>query len=157
MSNPVIIGRATLYLGDCRDVLPSLPKVDLVCTDPPYGIDIGGAGKITKATEYGKHDWDKTGLDAEQFAAIKAAGEDYIVWGANHLADIIGKHPGVLIWDKKCQNGWDDTFSDAETAACSTITRAKVCFVISGSAHSVRAARNAITRRRSRWPSCAGV
>lgn len=32
------IGRATLYLGDCREVLPTLGKVDLVCTDPPYGV-----------------------------------------------------------------------------------------------------------------------
>lgn len=31
------IGRATLYLGDCRDVLPTLGKVDLVLADPPYG------------------------------------------------------------------------------------------------------------------------
>jgi DNA modification methylase len=31
------IGRATLYLGDCRDILPTLPKVDAVVTDPPYG------------------------------------------------------------------------------------------------------------------------
>ena len=34
---PVVIGNATLYLGDCRDVLPTLPKVDVVITDPPYG------------------------------------------------------------------------------------------------------------------------
>jgi site-specific DNA-methyltransferase (adenine-specific) len=27
----------TIYLGDCRDILPSLPKVDLVLTDFPYG------------------------------------------------------------------------------------------------------------------------
>ena len=29
----------TIYHGDCRDILPDLPKVDLVLTDPPYGID----------------------------------------------------------------------------------------------------------------------
>lgn len=34
--SPIIIGNATLYLGDCRDVLPSLPCVDLVMTSPPY-------------------------------------------------------------------------------------------------------------------------
>ena len=28
----------TIYCADCRDVLPHLPKVDLVLTDPPYGI-----------------------------------------------------------------------------------------------------------------------
>jgi hypothetical protein len=30
----------TIYHGDCRDILPTLPPVDLVLTDPPYGVDI---------------------------------------------------------------------------------------------------------------------
>ena len=38
MTNPVIIGNAELWLGDCREILPLLPKVDSVVTDPPYGI-----------------------------------------------------------------------------------------------------------------------
>jgi hypothetical protein len=38
MVEPVIIGRATLYNADCRDVLPLLGKVDAVVTDPPYGV-----------------------------------------------------------------------------------------------------------------------
>lgn len=33
---PVVIGNATLYLGDCLEILPTLPKVDSVITDPPY-------------------------------------------------------------------------------------------------------------------------
>lgn len=33
-------GGIVLYHADCRDVLPSLPKVDLVLTDPPYGVGI---------------------------------------------------------------------------------------------------------------------
>lgn len=32
------IGDATLYLGDCLEVLPTLGKVDAVVTDPPFGI-----------------------------------------------------------------------------------------------------------------------
>jgi len=35
----------TIYHGDCRDILPQLPKVDLVLTDPPYGINIGQSDK----------------------------------------------------------------------------------------------------------------
>jgi site-specific DNA-methyltransferase (adenine-specific) len=31
----------TIYHGDCREILPDLPKVDLVLTDPPYGIGKG--------------------------------------------------------------------------------------------------------------------
>lgn len=36
MTPAVIIGNATLYLGDCREILPTLPKVDAVIADPPY-------------------------------------------------------------------------------------------------------------------------
>lgn len=35
--NPTIIGNATLYLDDCREILPTLGAVDCVITDPPYG------------------------------------------------------------------------------------------------------------------------
>lgn len=37
MNSPVIIGNAKLYLGDCREILPTLQKVDACITDPPYG------------------------------------------------------------------------------------------------------------------------
>ena len=33
------IGNATLYLGDCAEILPTLGKVDAIITDPPYGAD----------------------------------------------------------------------------------------------------------------------
>ncbi|MCB1900061.1 MAG: site-specific DNA-methyltransferase [Rhodocyclaceae bacterium] len=38
------IGNATLYLGDCAEVLPLLPKVDALITDPPYEISASGGG-----------------------------------------------------------------------------------------------------------------
>ena len=56
---------------------------------------------------------------------ITAVTENWIVWGGNHLADVLGASAGVLVWDKKCQNGWDDTFSEMEIAFTNTITRAK--------------------------------
>ena len=34
-----VIGDATLYLGDCLEILPTLEKVDAVITDPPYGME----------------------------------------------------------------------------------------------------------------------
>lgn len=35
-----IIGDCTLYLGDSREVLKTLPPVDSVICDPPYGINL---------------------------------------------------------------------------------------------------------------------
>lgn len=43
-----VIGDATLYLGDCLEILPTLPKVDAVITDPPYGVNFSGS--VTKHT-----------------------------------------------------------------------------------------------------------
>ena len=38
MTRPVQIGSCTLYLGDARDILPSIGRVDACVTDPPYGV-----------------------------------------------------------------------------------------------------------------------
>ena len=51
-----VIGDAVLYLGDCLEILPTLPKVDAVITDPPYGID-GGSGTVGKSRAH-KHDYE---------------------------------------------------------------------------------------------------
>lgn len=60
MTEPVIIGDATLYLGDCRDVLPTLPPVQAVVTDPPYGTGfVRGGGAVGEFNaKHEKPDWD---------------------------------------------------------------------------------------------------
>lgn len=42
MSEIVTIGQATLYHGDCREILPTLGPVDSIVTDPPYGLSFMG-------------------------------------------------------------------------------------------------------------------
>jgi len=49
MIEPVKIGNATLYCGDCRDVLPALGRFDALVTDPPYGV--GLKERVTKHTK----------------------------------------------------------------------------------------------------------
>lgn len=44
MPQPIIIGNATLYCGDCREILPSIPKADAVITDPPWDAAKGIPG-----------------------------------------------------------------------------------------------------------------
>ena len=43
----------TIYHGDCRELLPLMPKVDLVLTDPPYGIayESGHEGRLPRSIE----------------------------------------------------------------------------------------------------------
>lgn len=51
------IGDCTLILGDCREILPLLPKVDAVVTDPPYGIGFRYATHIDDAEHYPEFLW----------------------------------------------------------------------------------------------------
>jgi site-specific DNA-methyltransferase (adenine-specific) len=64
----VIIGDATLYLGDCLEVLRTLPEnsVDSIVTDPPYGLSFMGK----------KWDYDVPGVDvwAECLRVLKPGG-----------------------------------------------------------------------------------
>lgn len=60
-----MIGNATLYLGDCRDILPSLPKVCAVITDQPYGTGWvrGGGGVGEFNAKHEKPAWDVFSMD----------------------------------------------------------------------------------------------
>lgn len=56
-----IIGNATLYLGDCREVMPRLSGVDAVITSPPYNLgankwDFGGQGRKGREAGVGYDD-----------------------------------------------------------------------------------------------------
>ena len=94
---PVVIGNATLYLGDCRDVLPTLPKVDACITDPPYGIGIA-ANPVRQA--HAKQDWDDAPPDASLIAEVVSKGEVSIIWGGNYFG--LPASQCFLVWDK-CQ------------------------------------------------------
>lgn len=81
-----IIGDATLILGDCREVLPTLPKVDAVVTDPPYGIE--GTWRGGSSCGWGKfrgqaEPWDvRPDWFAEWISSFDGAA---IVWGGNYF------------------------------------------------------------------------
>ena len=93
----VVIGDATLYQGDCMDILPTLDKVDAVITDPPYGIGFAAqptkwqrlAGKIPES-------WDDA--IAPNMDALRALGTVQIIWGGNYYA--LPQTRGWLSWFK---------------------------------------------------------
>ena len=113
----VIIGDATLYLGDCMDILPTLDKVDAVITDPPYGIGEDGGDKNRRRgykplVVHEKLSWDKDRPQIEVFDAMRKCSSTQIIWGGNYFADFLPPSMGWLYWDKKM--GGD--FSDGELA-----------------------------------------
>ncbi|MBK6414134.1 DNA methyltransferase, partial [Sphingopyxis sp.] len=104
MSEPVIIGRATLYCGDCRDILPTLGKVDAVVTDPPYGIGKDGQVRTTGGNGGRKaHDflgWDADRPSQDVFDLMLRAAPQAIIWGGNYFADMLPATGKWLVWDK---------------------------------------------------------
>lgn len=58
---PVIIGNATLYLGDCREILPTLEKVNCIATDLPYRLESGGNTTAEMNGKFGKDNYDNSG------------------------------------------------------------------------------------------------
>lgn len=106
------IGLATLYLGDCMEVLPMLDKVDAVITDPPYGI---GANKQTLGK--GKKEFDRGGdWDgvAPDISMCISAGRLLCFWGGNYFANQLPITNDWLIWHKlndgrsfsECEMAW---------------------------------------------------
>jgi site-specific DNA-methyltransferase (adenine-specific) len=105
------IGRATLYLGDCRDVLPTLEKVDAVVTDPPYGIGITRSNRLAVSRGMGGGTWDDETPDLGFIYELALVAPQTIMWGGNYFG--LPATRCVLVWDK--QND-DRDFADLEMA-----------------------------------------
>lgn len=114
-----IIGNATLYLGDCLEILPTLEGVDAVVTDPPYGIGqdkgfggFGGFGTPIARRQY-DDEWDDMRPSKAVFDAILASASVSVIFGGNYFTDILPVGGHWLVWDKK---NTMPTFSDCELA-----------------------------------------
>jgi DNA modification methylase len=73
-----------IYHGDCRDIVPGLPMVDLVLTDPPYGV--------------GKADWDEEYPMWLADLAFKASKTVAIMPGLWALPNCINSMNGRYKW-----------------------------------------------------------
>lgn len=97
------IGDATLILGDCREILPTIGRVDAVVTDPPYGINAAKKGAHSSIRDnplWGEADWDNRRPAPEVFKAILLASETHAIWGGNYFADLLPASSGWLAWVK---------------------------------------------------------
>ncbi len=89
------IGPHRLILGDCREVMPGLGRVDAVVTDPPYGIGITKSNRLATSRGMGGKSWDSVPADISQ---IIARGVPAIIWGGNYFDPPPTRAP--LVWDK---------------------------------------------------------
>jgi DNA modification methylase len=130
MTEKVVIGNATLYCGDCMEVLPTLPGHDLLLTDPPYGIGessakvesrqrggklgtlLGYKGKaMADQKDYGSFDWDQEPPPADLIDLMRSQCKWQAIFGGNYFG--LPASRCWLVWDKL--NGNND-FADCELA-----------------------------------------
>lgn len=110
----------TIYNADCRDVLPQLEPVDLVLTDPPYGICADkkkAHSSIRDNQKWGAVEWDKQRPGKDVFDSILRAAPCVAIWGGNYFADYLPPSSGWLVWRKpEAETG----FSLADVEMCWT-------------------------------------
>lgn len=116
----VEIGNATLYLGDCSEILPTLGQFDAVVTDPPYGIKAdssmakssgmkSGGMKAAKGI-YEATNWDDKPITKEATDLLRNISNWQIIFGGNYFE--LPPTKCWLLWDKEI-NG---NFAHAEMA-----------------------------------------
>lgn len=125
----------TLYLGDSRDVVPTLPRAPALISDPPYGIDY---------THSGEHACRFNGVGVTKAARIRgvppiigdngpfdpapwiAHCENVLLWGADHFYPRLPDRGRFLGWNKLGDMEPWDSFSDIEFAWHSADKAARV-------------------------------
>ena len=125
MSRVETIGDCTIYLGDCLEILPTLPRVDAVITDPPYGMNWntdstrfsgGERTKTHRANNEGRGDWgvvknDDQPFDPSPFLRFRKC----VFFGCNHFQQAL-EVGTTLVWIKKPAHLFGTFLSDAEVA-----------------------------------------
>lgn len=113
----VEIGAATLYRGDCLEVMQTLGKVDAVVTDPPYGLGEDNRKKhmsreeLAAAVDYGDYSWDNTPAAPETIDLCRQVSRWQVIFGGNYFH--LPPTSCWLVWDKL--NG-KTHFADCELA-----------------------------------------
>ncbi len=111
-------GQIVLYNGDCLDVMRDLKdkEIDLVLTDPPYGINAGkGIGRsIVNNKNIIKSDWDCNIPTKEIFDNLLRISKFCIIWGGNYFTDYLSNSSCWIFWHKPNTSG--RCFADGELA-----------------------------------------
>jgi len=122
-----------ITLGDCLDVMKQLPDkcIDLILTDPPYGLKFGEynrtnktkSGQRYKANKYKNSNWDDSTPKDEVFLEMFRVSKNQIIFGGNYFP-ILWRYggKGFIFWNK---NQPVKNFADGELAWTSFDRHAK--------------------------------
>lgn len=88
----------TIYHGDCRLILPHLPKVDLVLTDPPYGVRDDQAWDDLSSFEFAR-------ISMDWMSAAKRLADSFVVFSVasgpmRHICELLFPKVRQIIWHK---------------------------------------------------------
>lgn len=127
--NKEVIGNAILYLGDCREILPTLGKVDAVITDPPYGqsykvnafhkggtrdncvVQRNGSTLMVRPNVHVEIDGDTEPFNPVHLLELADA---VLIWGSHKFGRLLPQGR-TLVWDK-VPTGKIRSQGDGETA-----------------------------------------
>ena len=89
----------TLYCGDCRDILPTLGKVDAVVTDPPYGVDYHSGWATDALWAAGRSITGDKDTSARDYVLDRYPIQPVLVFGSRKIPEP-ARTRMVLTWDK---------------------------------------------------------
>lgn len=116
----------TVWQGDCLELMKEMPDkcIDLVVTDPPYGIGVAKKGTIGNANkknyrginsrQYGNQTWDSSIPNKIVFEEIFRVSRNQVIFGGNYFVKYLSNSPCWLVWDKKEHD--KSKFADCELA-----------------------------------------
>lgn len=108
--------------GDCLEIMKGMAdkSVDLVLTDPPYGINadkgVGGFGSSGHKAKHYKGGWDDKTPSKEYFDEMLRIGKKVVIFGGQFFADKLPVNGHWIVWDKKGDISFDNPFGDCELA-----------------------------------------
>lgn len=122
--------------ADCLDILRQLPDkcIDLILTDPPYGIGAcnknftrqgkqTGKSKCVSGVKYKVANWDDAIPQKEIFKEIFRVSKNQIIWGGNYFVEHLKNSSCWIVWDKVTGN---NLYADCELAYASFPTAVRL-------------------------------
>lgn len=117
-----------IFVGDAREILPAIGKVDMIFTDPPYGINYKSHHQ--NSLEYNPI----VGDDLEFNPSFLLPYPRVILWGANNYCQNL-PIGGWIVWDKRCSEAADRILgSPFELAWSNHRTQFKIIRLLHGGA-----------------------